>query len=96
MTFNTSAVAVCCSGASVRSRVRGLHLLEQPRVLNGDHGLVGEGSHQFNLLLREWLHGIAQESNHTQRHAIAQQGNPEHRAIFPYRLVSTIDVFGIG
>ena len=27
-----------------------LHLLEQPRILDGDDGLVGEGLHQFDLL----------------------------------------------
>ena len=32
-----------------------LHLLEQPRVLDGDHGLVGEGLEQLDLLVGEWL-----------------------------------------
>ena len=41
MTRNTSEVAVCCSSDSVRSRVR-CAPLEQPRVLDGDDGLVGE------------------------------------------------------
>ena len=30
-----------------------LHLLEQPRVLDGDDGLVGEGLEQFDLAVRE-------------------------------------------
>ena len=30
-----------------------LLLLEQPRVLDGDDGLVGESRHKLNLLLRE-------------------------------------------
>ena len=30
-----------------------LHLLEQPRVLDGDHRLVGEGGDKFYLLVRE-------------------------------------------
>src|SRR5262245_60650781 len=42
MTRRTSAVAVCCSRASVRSRLR-TQLLEQPDVLDGDNSLVGEG-----------------------------------------------------
>ena len=37
MTASTSAVAVCCSSAS-------LCLGDQPGVLHGDYGLVGEGS----------------------------------------------------
>ena len=38
MTFSTSEVAVCCSS---RSSVRA-QLVEQPRVLDGDHRLRGE------------------------------------------------------
>ena len=30
-----------------------LHLLEQPRVLDSDHGLIGEGGDQFDLLVAE-------------------------------------------
>ena len=30
-----------------------LHLLEQPRVLDGDHGLVGEGLEQIDLPISE-------------------------------------------
>src|SRR5262249_6218372 len=33
-----------------------LHLLEQPRVLDGDHRLVGEGPQQFNLSVGKWAH----------------------------------------
>ena len=43
MTPSTSLVAVWYSSDSCSSRVARLHLLEQPRVLDGDHGLVGEG-----------------------------------------------------
>ena len=41
MTFSTSEVAVCCSSDSVRSRCAA-QLVEQPGVLDGDHGLGGE------------------------------------------------------
>ena len=43
MTRRISAVAVCCSSASREVAVARLQLLEQPRVLDGDDGLVGEG-----------------------------------------------------
>ena len=52
MTLSTSLVAVCCSsdfGQLARAR---LHLLEQPRVLDGDDGLVGEGLEQLDLRCR--------------------------------------------
>ena len=42
MTRSTSAVAVCCSSASVTCAVALLQLLEQPGVLDGDDGLIGE------------------------------------------------------
>jgi hypothetical protein len=32
-----------------------LHLVEQPHVLDRDHGLVGEGRDKIDLLLREWV-----------------------------------------
>ena len=36
MTLSTSAVAVCCCSEFAQ-------LVEQPRILDGDHGLGGEG-----------------------------------------------------
>ena len=50
MTFSTSVVAVCCSAP--REIVRA-QLVEQPRVLDGDHGLGGEVLHQLDLLVGE-------------------------------------------
>ena len=46
MTFRMSAVAVCRSSASLR-------LVEQPRILDGDHGLVGEGLQQLDVVVGE-------------------------------------------
>ena len=53
ITRRISLVAVCCSNASVRTRLR-LQLLEQPHVLDGDHRLVREGRHQLDLPLCKW------------------------------------------
>ena len=55
MTRRISAVAVCCSSASVSVAVPGLELLEQPHVLDGDHRLVSEGLDQLDLLVGERL-----------------------------------------
>ena len=61
-----------------------LHLLEQPRVLDGDDGLVGEGSQQLDLLSVNGRTSGAQmamtpigspSSQH--RHARASSGSPE-------------------
>ena len=35
----------------------GLHLLEQPHVLDRDHRLVGKGGDQLNLFFCIWSHG---------------------------------------
>ena len=53
ITRRISAVAVCCSSASVSSRFRASQLLEQPDVLDRDHRLVGEGLQQLDLLVGE-------------------------------------------
>ena len=64
MTRSTSAVAVCCSSASVSSRLRASQLLEQPRVLDGDDGLVGERLEQRDLPVGE-----------RSRHSLARDGD---------------------
>ena len=51
ITLSTSAVAVCCCSDSLRSSVR-LHFLEQPYILDRDHGLVGEGLDKCELPVR--------------------------------------------
>ena len=51
ITRRISAVAVCCSSASVSSRLRASELREQPHVLDRDHRLVGEGLEQLDLLV---------------------------------------------
>jgi len=46
-------VAVCRARASANSRVRALLRLKQPRVLEGDHGLVGEDFEQLHVSFGE-------------------------------------------
>ena len=48
MTPRISLVAVCCS--------RLLEFLEQPDVLDGDHGLVGESFEELDLRRSEGAH----------------------------------------
>src|SRR5215471_8216230 len=59
ITFKTSAVAVWLLERLAEIAVALLHLLEQPCVLDRDHGLVGEGHEQLNLLIGKRLHGSA-------------------------------------
>ena len=53
ITFRISAVAVCCSRASVSSRFRASSSCEQPHVLDGDHRLVGERLEEGDLRVGE-------------------------------------------
>ena len=53
MTFSTSEVAVCSLQAD------STQLVEQPRVLDGDHGLGGEVLNQLDLLIGERPHLLA-------------------------------------
>ena len=57
MTLSTSEVAVCCSSASVSSRVRA-HLIEQPHVLDRDHRLIGKGGDKLDLLLGKGITSV--------------------------------------
>ena len=70
MTLSTSAVAVCCCNDSDRSRCAP-YFVEQPRILDSDHRLVGEGGHQLYLLFGERLNNGSGDDNDPYRAAIA-------------------------
>ncbi len=56
-----------------------LEFLEQPDVLNGDGGLVGEGLQKGDLPLREEADFRARKLDRPDRDALAHQWNAEHR-----------------
>ncbi len=56
-------------------------LVEQPCIFDRDHGLVGEGADQFDLLVREKLHFGAPKHDGAEGRALPQQGNSEYRAM---------------
>ena len=76
MTRRISPVAVCCSSVSRQVAVARLQLLEQPHVLDGDDGLVGEGLEQLDLLVGEGS-GLARAPTAIapDGHAVAQHRN---------------------
>jgi hypothetical protein len=57
-----------------------LNLVEQPHVLDRDHGLVGEGLHKFNLFVGKGTGGGSCEPDHANRISFSQQRHPEQRA----------------
>ena len=65
---STSALAVCCSSASLR-------LVEQPRVLDRDHRLVGKGLQQRDVLVVKACAAIRATPMHRRRH----RGPRQHR-----------------
>ena len=63
------------------SRVRSCNSLEQSRVLDGDHGLVGEGRHQLDLLVGEWPDFLAIDCRGTPiNFAFLQERNQDQAA----------------
>ena len=80
MTRRISLVAVCCSSASVRSRLRASQLLEQPHVLDGDDRLVGERAKQLDLRVAELARLRPTERDGADRAALAEHRYPEQRA----------------
>jgi hypothetical protein len=70
----------------------GLNLLEQPDVASGNHCLVGERCHQLDLPVGKGLDLGAEEHEHTDGYAIAQQRNANQAAVptEPLRVASRI------
>ena len=96
MTWSTSTVAVCCSSDSVSSSRALLLRLEQPRVLDGDHRLVGEGGDQLDLLIGKRAHLIAAERKGADCRPIAQERHAESTSVSCQFLIAGRPVFGIG
>ena len=55
-----------------------LRLVEQPRVLDGDHGLIGEALEYRNLVFRERAHFLPTRNDATEHNAISHQGHRKH------------------
>ncbi len=59
-----------------------LDLVEQPHVFDGDHGLVGEGGEQFDLLVGKGLElSVVSATRTPNRDTFTQQRYAEHSAI---------------
>src|SRR5262249_49788981 len=76
-----------------------LHLLEQPRVLDRDYGLIGKGLEQSCLSIREELHFAAAECDCANRDTFSHQWHAKYRAETPascvYAALRKIGVFGL-
>src|SRR5215471_18402146 len=73
-----------------------LHLIEQPRVLNRDHSLVGKSGDQLYLLVGKGVHFIAGEYEDTDRRSLAQEGYAKDGSVPKCLLVTGRLVFRIG
>jgi hypothetical protein len=54
-----------------------LDLIEQPHILDRDHGLVGKGRNQFDLFVGERFDRLAAKKENADRLFSAQKGNAE-------------------
>ena len=57
-----------------------IQFFEQPHVLDGDHGLIGKGFEQLDLLLGERADLGATDMNRSNGTSLAQQRRGKHRA----------------
>ncbi len=71
-------------------------LAEQPRVLDRDHRLVGEGRYQLDLLFGERPHRPAAQDDDSNRHVFPQQWHAELGVRVPERRRLGQRVFGVG
>jgi len=89
ITLRTSAVGLPFQGF--------LGLVEQARVLDGDHLLVGKRLDQLDLSLAKWFYTPPRQGERTYHHAITQQRYPQCRPGLSYRQgYSRPRVLGIG
>jgi hypothetical protein len=72
-----------------------MKLVEQPDVLNGDHGLIGEGGGKIDVPLVERLHSSAGDQKQTDHDAIADKGHAQHAAYAGAALERAKSVFRI-
>ena len=54
---------------------------EQPRVLDGNDGLGGEGPEKRYLLIRKWINFGTSNLECSDRHALTQQWNTSNRPV---------------
>jgi len=54
-----------------------LDLVEKPHILDGDHGLVGKGVNQFDLLVSKGPHLFATQKKNTDWCPFSHQRNPK-------------------
>ena len=62
--------------------------LEQPRVLDGDHGLVSEGLQKMDLVSRKGLYDLAPDENYAKRLTAAEQRRCEGRPVMSLLLMN--------
>src|SRR5262249_324019 len=55
-------------------------LVEQAGVLNSNNGLAGKALNQFDLLVGEWPHLLAIDSDHSDQIIVLEHGDAEQRA----------------
>ena len=74
----------------------GLHLVEQPHVLDRDHRLVGEGGEQLDLLISERLNVEPRRHQDADELPVAQQRHAQHSAVLFHAACLQQGQLGIG
>jgi hypothetical protein len=58
-----------------------LHLVEQFEVRDRDDRLIGEGGHELDLTVSEWLHVRSCQNDDAEKPSLSKQRHPEHGAL---------------
>ena len=73
-----------------------LYFVEQPRVLDRDHRLIGKAGHQLDLFRCKWLRHGSRYEDHPYDFSLAQQRGAQRRSVAHYLLSLTVGVLRIG
>jgi hypothetical protein len=68
---------------------------QEPRVLDGNHRLIGEGAHEFDLSFGEGLDASARQPDHADDLALTEHRHAEERANFADIYGARVVIFGV-
>jgi hypothetical protein len=71
-------------------------LVEQPRIFDGDDGLIGEGRHQLDLLIGKWIGLVAGQSEDANNRSAPHQRHAKHSPVSTNNTKARRAIFGIG
>src|SRR5215467_13796847 len=72
-----------------------LNFVELPHILDGDHGLVGEGRYKLDFLGRKWLRHVSADGHDADAVSFSEQRDAEQCTVAA-KWLGTVTVFRVG